>query len=105
MPVCGGVRPDRIKVIESLRERERALLGGDYARGEANSIVWCDNVIQHLDDRSKKAIRETGAILVYLPRFPPLSCAREGGGEGGRDEEGGREQERRAGGSWGEEEV
>ena len=49
---------------------------GDYARGEANSIVWCDNVIQHLDDRSKKAIRETGAVLVYLPRFPHLPRAR-----------------------------
>ena len=46
---------------------------GDYALGQQNSIVWCDNVIQHLDDRSKKAIRDTGAILVYLPRFQSFS--------------------------------
>ena len=47
---------------------------GNYARGERNSIVWCDNVIQHLDDRTKLAIRETGAILIYLSRSV-LQCS------------------------------
>ena len=45
---------------------------GDYALGEARSVVLVDNASTHMSNEIEMAIAVTGAILVYGAPFSPL---------------------------------
>jgi len=44
---------------------------GNFVLGEPRSVVVMDNVAQHHDERVRSAIEQTGAEIVYLPRYSP----------------------------------
>jgi hypothetical protein len=61
---------DRDRFVQYVRTSLCPCLGS-FVKGEPRSIVVMDNASTHMDPRVRAAIREAGAILIYLPPYSP----------------------------------